>query len=359
MLKKDKNWAGEKVIIETRPNFILGNKKSLIAVIILGILFYIYSIVRRAVVNFSLDLKIANFTQLPLTRIVTIIFLLIGFILFVYIIYNVGVWFTYKYRITTFRIITEKGLIRKTKSSMPFNTIQDIQIEQGILGRLIGIGSVLVYSAYDGNNIELSQVSNPQELEEIMFDKLQENRVMQEPISPVHTQYSQSSQDYQEPVHTQYSQSSQDYQKQINPQQNNHNNLDNNERYSANNFNYSTNTHTLSNEGNFQNKVEEPTNYTTEEFNNSINEAIKNLNGDIRFQQQREPKFEKSSKNNMKKENIKTNEPHNLYDDSIKETYSSEKEKIINYHDDVKYDDEFEGKNIIERHKSKFNKHKK
>ena len=392
MFKRDKNWAGETIIQTTRPNFILGNKGALFAILLLGILVYIYNLVKMFVVNYSLDLKILKFTQLPLTRIVTLIFLFMGLILVLYILFKILSWSTHKYTITTARIITEKGFIRKNKSSMPYNTIQDIQIDQSLIGRLVGIGSVIVYSAYDGNNLDLHQISNPQEIEELMFDQLQQSRRMSEPISPIHNQYQQTQPEYQQAQQT-YQQTTQDYQQSqqayqqaqpeyhqaqqnyqqadypINNQQNEYNNQHNeyaNETINGNGFNYSTNTHTLNNEGKFHNQSEEPRNYTTEEFDQSINEAIKNLNGNVRFQQQETAKNpnenipqENIQHENIQHETIPNNEPHNLYDDSIKETYSSEKENYIHYQDDKKYDSETERENVMERHKSKFNKYRK
>ena len=373
MLKRDKKWAGETIILTTRPNFILGNKGVIFAIILLGVLVYFYNLVKMFVVNYSLDLKILKFSQLPLTRMVTLIFLFLGLILVFYIIFKLLSWSTHKYTITTTRIITEKGFIRKNKSSMPYNTIQDIQIDQSIIGRLVGIGSVIVYSAYDGNNLDLHQISNPQEIEELMFEQLQQSRGMGEPISPIHNQYQQNQQGYEQAQQTQYGhEPQQNYQQtQTNQQQTEYPiNNQTNEHPNENSFNYSTNTHTLNNDGNFYNSPkEEPRNYTTEEFNQSINEAIQNLNGDVRFQQQ---ETANNSNENIQQENIQqentqqeniphektvpNNEPHNLYDDSIKETYSSEKENYIHYSDDKKYDSETERENVMERHKSKFNK---
>ena len=436
MFKRDKKWAGETIILTTRPNFLLGNKGPIFAIILLGVLLYFYNVVKIFVVNYSLDLKILKFTQLPLTRIVTLIFLFLGLIIVLYIIFKLLSWSTHKYTITTARIITEKGFIRKNKSSMPYNTIQDIQIDQNLIGRLFGIGSVIVYSAYDGNNLDLHQISNPQDVEELMFDQLQQSRGMGEPISPIHNQYQQQNhqqeaqnqqyyqqpqqdyqhetqnqqyyqqpqQDYQQEAQNQqyYQQPQQDYQQEaqnqqyyqqpqqdyqqteypINNQQNEYNNQPNNETLSGNEFKYSTNTYTMNTEDNFHTQSEEPRSYTTEEFNQSINEAIKNLNGDVRFQQQETVNTpeeniqqdniqqdniqqENTQQDNIQQDNIqqekmvKNNEPHNLYDDSIKETYSSEKENYIQYHDDKRYDSETERENVMERHKSKFNKYKR
>ena len=390
MFKRDKDWSGEKIILTTRPNFILGNKGALLAVILLGVLLYFYNLAEVLIANLSL--RIIKFIQWPLTQIVTMAFVIIGLILILYIIFKIISWSTHKYTVTNLRVITEKGFIRKNKSSMPYNTIQDIQIDQGIIGRIIGIGSVIIYSAYDGNNLNLHQVSTPQNIEELVFEQMQYTRINQEPISPIHQQannnYNQANNNnyYEEPLSPIHQQQNNNYYEEQYQQQNN-NNYNQTPEYPINNqpnntyeehpqnpepntFTYSTNTHTLNNEGSFQNTEEHK--YTQEEFDDSINEAIKNLNGDVRFQQQEKPQAQPQPQNqqphaqSQPQQQVQqnqqpqyNNEPHNLYEDSIKETYSVDKEDGFYVDNNRKYDNETERENVIERHKSKFNKYRK
>ncbi|WP_263641308.1 PH domain-containing protein [Methanobrevibacter arboriphilus] len=52
---------------------------------------------------------------------------------------------------------------------MPYSKIQDIVISQGILGRIVSVGTVTAYSGYDESKLEISNVSNPKLVEETIF----------------------------------------------------------------------------------------------------------------------------------------------------------------------------------------------
>ena len=62
---------------------------------------------------------------------------------------------------------------------MPYATIQDVNTSQNIIARLFNIGSVAVFSAYDNNEMELKNISNPSEVEEIIFSKIVSPRSFQ------------------------------------------------------------------------------------------------------------------------------------------------------------------------------------
>ena len=52
---------------------------------------------------------------------------------------------------------------------MPYATIQDVNTSQSILDRIINVGTISLYSAYDNSQLELANVSNPSEIENIIF----------------------------------------------------------------------------------------------------------------------------------------------------------------------------------------------
>ena len=62
---------------------------------------------------------------------------------------------------------------------MPYATIQDVNTSQNILERVFNIGSVSVFSAYDNNLMELKNISNPSEVEEIIFSRIMGPRSFQ------------------------------------------------------------------------------------------------------------------------------------------------------------------------------------
>ena len=64
---------------------------------------------------------------------------------------------------------------------MPYATIQDINTSQSIIGKIINVGSISVFSAYDNNQMELKSVSNPSEVEEAIFSRMVGSRNFQAP----------------------------------------------------------------------------------------------------------------------------------------------------------------------------------
>ena len=55
---------------------------------------------------------------------------------------------------------------------MPFNTIQDVSRTQSIIGRILSVGSIELYSAYDGKNLKIDDISSPKKVEDLIFENL-------------------------------------------------------------------------------------------------------------------------------------------------------------------------------------------
>ena len=64
------------------------------------------------------------------------------------------------------------SVLSTKKNYMPYATIQDINTSQSFLARLFNVGSVSVFSAYDNNQMELKNISNPSEVEDIIFSRM-------------------------------------------------------------------------------------------------------------------------------------------------------------------------------------------
>jgi hypothetical protein len=221
---------------------------------------------------------------------------------------------------------------------MPYNTIQDVVINQGIIGRLIGIGSVILYSAYDGTDLELKQIIDPQQVEEMVFTQLQESKFNSQPITPAHNtepqqNYNPQAQQYyetpsydnmynQEPQpQNRYPQNNpyQEPYNEYNPQQETHHpdygfstnvyTMDENERF------YAQNNNQYQNPGNIKNQHSQtyPNSVGDRDFDNSIKEAMRNLDGDVKF---------RNPRNNLEPHNLfeelgkKETAPHDLFDDN-------------------------------------------
>ena len=68
-----------------------------------------------------------------------------------------------EYGLTNKRVITKTGIISRSTEEMKLSKVETVEIKQGILGRILGYGSVVV-SGTGSSNVIISKVSNPIEV---------------------------------------------------------------------------------------------------------------------------------------------------------------------------------------------------
>ena len=137
---------------------------------VLGFLFFLYSAGIQYIGN--MNVYLIESTKVPMTRYFAIAVFILIMIVFLYIIIKLLYWTSIKYTITESRVIVEKGLILQKRNYMPFNTIQDVARSQSILGKIFSVGTITLYSAYDGKDLELKDVSSPKKIEDIIFENM-------------------------------------------------------------------------------------------------------------------------------------------------------------------------------------------
>ncbi len=171
MFGKDKKEEfHEKILYETQPNIFVYSKGILISMFVLGFLFFLYSAGISYIGN--MNVYLIESTQVPITRYFAIAIFVLIMIVFLYIILKLLIWTSIKYTITESRVIVEKGIILQKKNYMPFNTIQDVSRSQSLLGKIFSVGTITLYSAYDGKDLELKDVSSPKKIEDIIFENM-------------------------------------------------------------------------------------------------------------------------------------------------------------------------------------------
>ena len=65
-----------------------------------------------------------------------------------------------EYGLTNNRIITKTGIISRSTEEMKLSKIETVEIKQGILGRILGYGNVVI-SGTGSSNVIIAKVSNP------------------------------------------------------------------------------------------------------------------------------------------------------------------------------------------------------
>ena len=173
MFGKKDNQSNERVIYQAKPNLILGCKKAILALILLIFILCITG----PIIKFIGGLQVYLISQikLPITRYTSIALFVVILIIILYMIWQIIGWNAKEYILTDSKIIVKSGVILTRKNYMPYSTIQDVNTSQNILERLFNVGSVSVFSAYDNNQISIENVSNPSEVEEIIFNNMSRN----------------------------------------------------------------------------------------------------------------------------------------------------------------------------------------
>ncbi len=170
LFDKNDGRVNDRIIYRTKPNMILGCKKVIFGIVILGIIL----VVSPGVIGFIGDMQVylISHIKLPLTRYAAIAFFVIILINVIYIIWQLIGWYSMEYTLTDTKIVIKSGVLSTKKNYMPYTTIQDVNTSQSVFARMINVGSVSIFSAYDNNQLELKNISNPSEVEEIIFSRM-------------------------------------------------------------------------------------------------------------------------------------------------------------------------------------------
>ena len=160
---------GERVVFETRPRFLANMKSTILKLVILvGIFYYFRTIIAAAII---LQEYVVQMVWLPLIQGIFYLLLLIIFLLILSIIFEILSWRGKKYQLTNQRVVIQKGILRRKRSSIQYPKIQDIEISQGIVDRIISAGDIEIYGGHEHTNIVLEDIPNPREVED-MIDRV-------------------------------------------------------------------------------------------------------------------------------------------------------------------------------------------
>ncbi|MCE5213288.1 MAG: PH domain-containing protein [Methanobacterium sp.] len=165
------SYNGEKVLFETRPRFTLYLGSTMIKIIILFLLLYFFTAILA--LTASVQYVLVSYIQIPLVTWTAYFLLLVLFILFLWIVWEIFNWRATRYILTTQRVMIKKGIIRKRKIYMPYHMIQDIDISQGLLERLFKAGDIEISGGHEHTQLIMEDTPNPSRMESTI------NRLMQ------------------------------------------------------------------------------------------------------------------------------------------------------------------------------------
>ncbi len=171
--------SGEEVIFETRPRFLMYLKSAIIKFIVILLIIYFFSAIVTLTATFQN--YIINYVQFPLVYAVTLILMFVMLILFLWIIWDLLTWRYTQYLITNTKVISKSGILRKKRSSIHFEKIQDIMVSQSIFERIIASGDIEIYSGHDFSTMRLYDVPNPNKIENLLNRAIEGDFEFREP----------------------------------------------------------------------------------------------------------------------------------------------------------------------------------
>lgn len=171
--------SGEKILFETRPAFFMYLKSAIIKFIALILIIYIFGYVMT--IAASIQNFIISFVQVPLVQATVYILLLLILFLILWIIWDLLSWKYTTYTLTNYRVILQKGLIRKNKTYMHYDKIQDINVSQGIIERLISSGDIAIFGGHEHTRLILNDIPNPKKVEDMINRMIEGDFVVTKP----------------------------------------------------------------------------------------------------------------------------------------------------------------------------------
>lgn len=217
--------TSEKILLDTKPSFWLYSDNFILKIVVLFLLVFMFSPIMALVYvlhgelveNFHIAIdNVMFYTEL-------LLFILI-LVVIIKLILDVLDWNYTNYVFTDAHIVIQRGFIHKEKIIMSYNKIQDIEIKQSILERLISVGDIIVYGANEMSETILDDIPSPKKAEEVILNRMntvgfaQQNTYNNYQQNPYNQQNQYSQQDYQQPPN--YNQQQNVNQQQYNPQAN-------------------------------------------------------------------------------------------------------------------------------------------
>ena len=173
MFKKRRvnSHPGERIIFKTKPRFLIHTTGVFLKVIIILLILYFFRLILEWVNNFRNSLD--AFIQLPLVEWTSYALFTMIIIFILWLTYDILRWKQKKYTLTSQRIIVQSGIIRRRKSFIHYDKIQDVVVSQSLVDRLLSAGDMEVYGGHEGTTLILEDIPNPLEVENVI------NRLME------------------------------------------------------------------------------------------------------------------------------------------------------------------------------------
>ena len=153
--------SSETTLIAVRPSRILFLKYYVVAVLFLFLIFFLW----------FFDFLIPGLSIISRTAIKLWGTAVLGFLALVLVLVAELKRLATKYVVTDFRVIRMDGILRKSENVMPYNKLERVQLTQGLVERILGIGTLVVDTGED--QMLIASVRNPRNVERAIMGRMQ------------------------------------------------------------------------------------------------------------------------------------------------------------------------------------------
>lgn len=133
------------------------------------------SYIEESIINNERVVEIFKFHWM-INLIITIHFIISILTIGVWLIVAIPVWLYYKYieqGVTTNRVIHKSGIISRNTKEMKLTAVESVYINQGILGRILGFGTVTI-TGRGISDIKMSWLDNPMSVKRRIENSIEE-----------------------------------------------------------------------------------------------------------------------------------------------------------------------------------------
>lgn len=163
----------EHVLLETRPNILLYSDNFVLKIVVLFLLVFLFA--PLITVFYGIQSNLLTTFQINLENMTFIMELILIFCILIVII-KIGLdvldWNYTLYTLTEQRVIIRRGFFHKEKIAMSYSKIQDIEVSQSIIERILNCGNMIIYGGHDNSETILDAVPNPSKVEDIVMNKI-------------------------------------------------------------------------------------------------------------------------------------------------------------------------------------------
>ena len=158
--------AGEKILLKTKPRLFANLSSVILKFIVLFLIVYLFRFIITAMA--TVQTYLISIVRVPLVNTTAILIYLLILILFLWIIWDIIAWRSVNYLITNKRITIEKGVIRKSRTYIHYDKIQDIIISRSLIQRISFCGDIEIFGGHEHTKLLLQDIPDPAKMEDMI-----------------------------------------------------------------------------------------------------------------------------------------------------------------------------------------------